>query len=119
MALARYQFQEWRHRPPQLTAKGFLDERLMKIDDDCGNAAQMVFFHFKLTATPLTPAERLTAAIPPELRYAHLLENSPFELGLAPEQEMAHLLAIARAKKKVAADGIEYFDEFGGRIRPH
>jgi hypothetical protein len=100
LKLLRDQFPEWRWRPPTLTASGVLDERPMKQYDDVGNAAMMVFTHFSLGAAPLTRAERFVQNIPPDMRYASLLADSPFEKGLTPEQELTHLMAIREARKK-------------------
>lgn len=77
------------------------------------NSIQMILTHFKLTATPLTHAERVEAAIPPHLRYAELLKNSPFERGLTPEQELAHLFAVQRAQRGTQRGRIQQFDEDG------
>jgi hypothetical protein len=60
----------------------------------------MVFTHFSLGAAPLTRAERFVQNIPPDMRYASLLADSPFEKGLTPEQELTHLMAIREARKK-------------------
>lgn len=115
MQLARQQLADWRWRPPTLTNKGFLDERPLKQDDDTGNGLMMIFTHFRLYATPLTATEQQQAAIHPSLRYDALLANSPFENGLTPEQELAHILALARARKARPA-GIEYYDDYGQRM---
>jgi hypothetical protein len=110
MKLVRSQFSEWRRRPAQLTAKGFMDERPMKLDDDAGNAAMMVFTHFRLHATPLNTTETFQAAMPAGMRYEQLLANSPFEHGLTPEQEIAHLLAKAHARRTVGSQ-VERFED--------
>jgi hypothetical protein len=112
LKLAREQLQEWRMRPATLTAQGFLDERPMKVDDDVGNMLMMIFAHFRLHAAPLTEGERITASIPSHLRYDTLLANSPYQRGLTPEQELAHLMALKHARKNVAKD-VENFDEWG------
>lgn len=116
MKIARDQLSEWRMRPSELTAQGFMDERPMKADDDVGNMLQMIFAHFRLQAAPLSTAEQVVAAIPPELRYENLLANSPFEKGLRPEDELAHLFALKRAKTAAGSD-LEKFDEFGELMR--
>jgi hypothetical protein len=116
MQLVRQQLPDWRNRPPTLTAKGFMDERPMKVDDDVGNMLMMIFTHFKLHATPLTEAERITAAMPQHLRYENLLANSPFEKGLTPEQELAHLMALKRARQTTSPT-VEAFDEWGTLVR--
>lgn len=116
LRIVREQLPEWRWRPPQLTTSGMLDERPMKLDDDIGNAMMMVFTHFQMAATPLTQSERVVAAIPPELRYDSLLENSPHAAGLRPEDELAHLFALRQARRSVRSP-IERFDDFGNRIR--
>lgn len=79
------------------------------------NSIQMILAHFSITATPLTSAERVEVAIPPHLRYDELLKNSPFEKGLTPEQEMAHLFAVAHAKKRAGKGRIQRFRD-GERI---
>lgn len=116
MALARTQLPEWRWRPSELTKQGFMDERPMKVNDDVGNMLMMIFTHFRLQATPLSAAEQLTAAIPVQLRYENLLANSPFEKGLRPEDELAHLFALKRARTAVSSE-IEHFDEHGQLVR--
>lgn len=115
--LVREQFSEWRRRPPQLTAKGFMDERPMKVDDDAGNAAMMVFTHFRMHATPLTASESFEARIPVGSRYETLLANSPFEHGLLPEQELELIMARAAARKQTGGDQIQRFDEYGDLVR--
>lgn len=115
MKLAREQLPEWRWRPDTLTAKGFLDERPLKINDDVGNMLMMIFTHFRLSATPLTSTEQFEAAMPKHLRYSELLANSPFERGLTPDQELSHLMARVHARKKVGSS-IERYNEFGERI---
>lgn len=115
MALVRYEFPEWRWRAPVLTTAGYLDERPLKQFDNCGNAAMMVFTHFGMQSHPLNYSERVEAAIPKDFRYAELLKNSPFEAGLTPEQEMAHLIAIRDARRKVRPS-IERFDEYGEKV---
>lgn len=115
MQLVREQLPEWRMRPPTLTAQGFLDERPMKVSDDVGNMLQMVFAHFNLAAAPLTYEEKLQAAIPAELRYDALLAKSPFQRGLRPEDELAHLMALKRARAEVG-DQIQRFDVYGDPI---
>lgn len=112
LKIVRTQLPEWRWRPTQLTANGLLDERPMKVDDDVGNAMMMIFTHFQMMSAPLTYAEKLTAAIPTELRYETLLAESPFERGLTPEQEMAHFLALREARKKVRPN-VRRFDDYG------
>lgn len=113
--LVRYQWSEWRRRPTQLTAKGFLDDRPLKMDDDCGNAAMMVFTHFNLRATPLTSAEEFESRIPVESRYSTLLAESPFEKGLTASQELQLIMARANARKN-APSQLERWDEFGNRL---
>jgi hypothetical protein len=76
----------------------------------------MIFTHFKLHATPLTEAERITAAMPAHLRYENLLADSPFEKGLTPEQELAHLMALKRARHTTSPT-VEAFDEWGTLVR--
>ncbi len=119
LAMARAELPEWRWRQPVLTVSGLLDERPQKQYDNVANSIQMILTHFSLTATPLTSAEQVTAAIPPHLRYDELLKNSPFERGLTPEQELSHLFAIQQAKKRAGGRGrIIRFDEATGqRIR--
>lgn len=113
MKIVREQLPEWRMRPAELTSQGFLDERPMKINDDVGNMLMMIFTHFKLQATPLTESERIVAAIPPELRYENLVTASG---GMRPEDELAHLFAMKRARASVTPD-IERFDEDGALMR--
>lgn len=115
LKLVRDQLPEWRWRPDTLTAKGFLDERPLKLNDDVGNMLQMIFAHFRLAATPLSAREEYEASIPVESRYQTLLANSPFEHGLTAEQELQHVLALARARKFTPGQ-IERFDEWGNRI---
>lgn len=115
MQIVRDQLPEWRWRQAELTAQGFLDERPMKADDDVGNMLMMIFTHFRLQATPFTAAEEVVAAIPPNLRYDALLANSPFERGLRPEDELAHLFALKRARMAVGSE-IERFDEYGEKL---
>lgn len=115
LKLVREQWSEWRRRPPQLTAKGFMDERPMKVDDDAGNAAMMVFTHFRLHATPLSVAESFEARIPVGSRYETLLANSPFEHGLLPEQELELIMARANARR-VQGGQLDRYDDYGDRI---
>lgn len=115
LAMARFELPEWRWRQQIITVSGLLDERPAKQYDNVANSIQMILTHFSLTATPLTSAERVEAAIPPHLRYDELLKNSPFEKGLTPEQEMAHLFAVAHAKRKVRKGRIQRFNN-GERI---
>lgn len=117
MKIVREQLPEWRWRPPELTAQGFLDERPMKINDDVGNMLMMIFTHFRLQATPLTANEQLVAAIPAELRYENLLAKSPHPAGLTPEQELSHLFALKRAQAITGSD-VERFDEHGQLLKP-
>lgn len=116
MKLAREQFPEWRWRPTTLTSKGYMDQRPLKQYDDVGNSIMMLTTHFSLMSTPLTASEQLEAAMPPHLRYAYLRANSPFELGLTPEQELAHLQAVKYARRQVGDDPIERFTEYGERV---
>lgn len=116
LKIVRDQLPEWRWRPPQLTANGMLDERPMKLDDDVGNAMMMIFTHFQMAATPLTHSERVVAAIPPQLRYENLLELSPYDHGLLPEQELAHLFALRHARNSVKS-AVQRFDDYGNPIR--
>lgn len=115
MQIVREQLPEWRWRPAELTAQGFLDERPMKINDDVGNMLMMIFTHFRLHATPFTEAEETVARIPEPLRYESLLANSPFQRGLTAEQELAHLFALKRARMEVQSN-IERFNEYGERL---
>lgn len=96
-------------RQPEFFANGILVH----------NSIQMVLMHFSLTATPLTPAEQVVAAIPPHLRYDELLKNSPFERGLTAEQEISHLIAMAQARKKAAQYKavIRFNEETGKRVQ--
>lgn len=116
MKLARTEFPEWRWRPSQLTAKGYIDERPLKQYDNVANSIMMLMVHFRLHATPFSMAEQYEAAIPEELRYANLLKDSPFERGLTAEQELAHIMAVAHARKKVGGQ-IEVYDEYGDLVR--
>lgn len=116
LKLAREQLPEWRWRPDTLTAKGFVDERPLKINDDVGNMLQMIFTHFRLSATPLTESESFESRIPIESRYSTLLANSPFENGLLPEQELQLIIARAHARK-TSTSQIDRFDEMGEKIR--
>jgi hypothetical protein len=116
MKLVREQLPEWRYRPPTLTSGGYLDERPMKVNDDVGNMLMMIFTHFRLYATPLNESEQLVAAMPANLRYESLLADSPYERGLTPEQELAHLMAVKEARTKVQQD-VEAFDDWGELVR--
>jgi hypothetical protein len=115
LAMARLELPEWRWRQQILTVSGLMDERPAKQYDNVANSIQMILTHFSLTATPLTTAERVEAAIPPHLRYDELLKNSPFEKGLTPSQEMAHLFALQHARRKVKRGKIQRFRD-GERI---
>lgn len=115
LAMARFELPEWRWRQQIITVSGLLDERPAKQYDNVANSIQMILSHFSLTATPLTTAERVEAAIPQHLRYDELLKNSPFEKGLTPEQEMAHLFAVAHARKHAGKGRIQRFRD-GERI---
>ena len=119
LAMARMELPEWRWRQQIMTVNGIMDERPQKLFDNVANSIQMVLMHFSLTATPLTHAEQIEAAMPAHLRYDELLKNSPFERGLKPEDELAHWFAISQARKKAAGRNtiIHFSDETGRPIR--
>lgn len=100
LKLWREQFPEWVWRDLALTDLGLQPEKPIKVNDDAGNSLMMIYVH-NPRPLALTADERIEAAIPEEVRIENLRESSPNGIGLTPEQELAHVLARAAAKKKV------------------
>ena len=100
LKLWREQFPEWVWRDLALTDLGLQPEKPVKVNDDAGNSLMMIYVH-NPRPQPLTTEEKVEAAIPEKLRVDNLREASPNGVGLTAEQELAHVLARARAKKQV------------------
>lgn len=85
-----------------------------KIDDDFVDALRGLMATFGVEADKLTHSEQVNAVIPEQYRYENLLAQSPHEHGLTPEQELAHVFQLNRAKKAVEP-AIQEFDQW---LRP-
>jgi hypothetical protein len=110
--LARYQFKNWRFRDPHLTVQGEREGELLKLNDDFGNGLMMLFYDTVLAATPLTYAEQVTEAIPPQHRLETLQKESPYEHGLLPHQELTYVINKQFAEKRIQPRITEY-NEWG------
>lgn len=90
--LARFQFKNWRVRPPALTAAGETIDDPEKMYDDFGNLVQFWYVGAPLRGTSLTPDQKIDMLIPQEVKDA-LRE---------PENKVQNVLAY-QWQKNIAA----------------
>lgn len=105
-----------RHRTEALTLKW--DPNVagrdvpIKRGDDAFDSLKMIFQGFKLHPTPLTHAQKVQEEIPEQYRLETLLDQSPNNVGLTPEQELTYLIQKQMAEKRVKAKSkIKRFDD--------
>jgi hypothetical protein len=66
--LARYQLRRWRLRPAKMNEAGIVERGPLKLNDDFGQALQMLFYDNCIQAAPLTKDERVWAEMPAHVR---------------------------------------------------
>lgn len=99
--LCRYQFNNWRMRPAVLNDAGFIEYGPMKMNDDFGQAAQMLFMDNCVQAAPLTRDELVVEMLPEKLRPAAIeAETDPDEKA---KRMMAHVAHRTHLQRQVAA----------------
>ena len=113
--LFRYQASNCRFRDPVLTPAGEKDGDILKLNDDFINGLMMLFYDSVLGALPLTYGEQVEVATPEKYRYDALLEASPHNAGLTPEQELTFLLNKKFAEQKITPR-VTQFNEYGDPI---
>ena len=95
----RYQFTNWRMRPAVLNDAGFIEYGPMKMHDDFGQAAQMLFMDNCVQAAPLTVAEKVVEMLPEKLKPAAVArETDPAERAKLLTAQLAHRMV---AEKKI------------------
>lgn len=114
--LFRYQASNCRFRDAVLTVAGEKDGEILKLNDDFINGLMMLFYDSVLGALPLTYGEQVEVATPEQYRYEALLEKSPHEKGLTPEQELTYLLNKKFAEQKITPR-VTTFDDCGNPVR--
>ena len=129
--LFRYQMCNRRFASPKLTETGERIDDLLKLDDDFGQALQLVYFKHLLSNISLTETEAVEEAIrriSPQLTVANMQERSPYANSFTPGQQMARLEVEVKVRKDLempnetlnALNGAESFDDgefdfgFGG-----
>jgi hypothetical protein len=88
--LFRYQFMNWRWIDAKLTEMGEIDNRPLKMNDDFGQALQMVYFKRLLANIPMSEFEKEEAKMPEHLQLGRVL--SEYEAGEISGREKAHKL---------------------------
>jgi hypothetical protein len=94
--LHRFQFVNWRYAEPVLTATGERVDEPLKINDDFGQAWQMVLLKRLLFNIPLSQDEREELNIPQVFRLQNV--NQQFEQGNMTEEEYGRALITRQAK---------------------
>lgn len=92
----RYQFNNWRMRPGVLNDAGFIEYGPMKMNDDFGQAAQMLFMDNCVQAAPLTHGERVLEHLPERLQ--------PQEIAKVEDPERRASLQAAQIIKSQQID---------------
>jgi hypothetical protein len=75
-ALMRYQFMNWRTRPPTLTETGEQIDGILKLNDDFGQGLQMLYKAKRITNVPLDEKAVVEAHTPASLSEA-AIEQAP------------------------------------------
>ncbi len=104
------------HYPPEEAGKPVREMRPEKILDDTIDTLRAFATHWGPGVAPLTKQEKVEAEIPEAYRLETLREQSPNQLGLTPEQELAYLIQRKLAEKKVA--GKSKRRQFGDDFEP-
>jgi len=100
--LARFQFKNWRYRPPALTAGGEAIDDPEKMYDDFGNMLQFFFVGAPLRGSSLTDDQKIDMLIPQEVKDA-LRE---------PENKVQNVLAYQWQKGIAAGTILPQRDEY-------
>ena len=93
--LCRYQFNNWRMRPSVLNDAGFFEYGPMKMNDDFGQGAQMLFHDNCVRAAPLTKEEQVFAHLPERLHPAEIAKvDDPLERARRMSAQLMQRRAI-------------------------
>lgn len=93
----RYQFSNWRMRPAVLNDAGFIEYGPMKMHDDFGQAAQMLFMDNCVQAAPLTVGEKVVELLPEQLRPASIAQvEDPAEKAKLLTAQVAQRMQIEK-----------------------
>jgi hypothetical protein len=95
--LCRYQFNNWRMRPAVLNDAGFIEYGPMKMNDDFGQAAQMLFMDNCVQAAPLTKDEMVLELLPEQVKPAAIAaEKDPAEKAKLLSAQVAQRMHISK-----------------------
>jgi hypothetical protein len=95
--LCRYQFSNWRMRPAVLNDAGFIEYGPMKMNDDFGQAAQMLFMDNCVQAAPLTVGEKAVELLPEKLQPAAIAQvEDPHERAKLLTAQVAQRIQIEK-----------------------
>jgi hypothetical protein len=97
--LHRFQFCNWRYAEPVMTATGEKIDEPLKLNDDFGQAWQMVLLKKLLTNIPLNEGQKKELTIPPPFRLAAI--NSKLESGEMSEEDYSRALISRTAKLNI------------------
>lgn len=109
--LFRYQMVERRFKPPKLTEAGEETDNPEKLNDDFGQALQMVYFKRLLSNIPLNKEEKIEASLAPQIQSSNLaqMEQSPLKDSLLTRRNLEMERLKREQNKPVRHAGIGRF----------
>lgn len=98
--LIRYQLKNWRHQDPKLTVTGEAIDDPLKLNDDFGQALQMVYFSKILTNVTLSKVEKVEAELAEKgLAWDEIIEiESEADKLASIQQRMLQQQALVKPK---------------------